>query len=174
MSDFDLRALVRQRIEMTTETEPGRIAADVAADVPPEHYLDALTTALVPLVREILGQGRMASRRTGESSPRPRNSPHPVRSAKVTAIRQEMWKRRLRDNIWVGAEGTERKFLADCTVGDLDRAIALRRGMAAANLVVADELAVVRDALDTDEKAKVVADLPERVLAVLLNKEMAA
>lgn len=179
MTDFDLRQLVRDAAAQTSETDPQHLAATVLTAIDPEHQAAALAACLPSFVTLVLGQMRMDARR-----PLPQPAPAasaadvvPVRSgrsSKVAAIRGEMWRRRLRENIWVGAEERGRKFLADCTVGDLDAAIGLRRTLAARNLATADEYAALRSALAADGKAKVVADLPAATLAALLDREAAA
>ncbi|OHV42212.1 hypothetical protein BBK14_11365 [Parafrankia soli] len=183
VTDFDLRLIIRGTATMTSETDPQHLAATVLTALDPEHYAAALAACLPSFVTQVLGQMRMDARRpiptvrpapirpASEASTAPAR---PVRSSKVAAIRGEMWRRRLRENIWVGAEERGRKFLADCTVGDLDAAIGLRRTLAARNLATADEYADLRAALEADPKAKVVADLPARVLASVLDREAAA
>ncbi len=182
MANFDLRQTVRDVAGHTSETDPARIAEAVFDAIDSDDRAAALAAALPIVVTQVLGQMRMSARRPawlhegGSGAPRkPRDTTRPAGSAKVAAIRHEMWRRRLRENIWVGADGGHaRKFLADCTVADLDRAIGLRRTIAGRNLSMAEDYQRLRTALDADARAKVVADLPEAVLASLLGGEAAA
>lgn len=122
MSDFILRQLVRDILAETDAADPGEIAGQVMARIPPRMIRVALSQALRLYVRQVISETRTAH---------PPVAPTAInRSAKVAAIR-DGWQKRLRDRVHVG--GSEWKFLADCTYEDLIAAASERRQMADRN-----------------------------------------
>lgn len=193
MSDseaFEIRDLIRKVVAESNETEPRRIAELVFNAIEEDDYEAALIAVLPTYITVTLSQMRMAMRRApavravvlherpgaavqGRPVARSHDG-HPVASRRVAAVREDAWRRRLRENIWVGAEERSRKFLADCTLADLEKAIGLREVIAVRNAAAAAEYRRLRDALAEDETAKVVADLPDDVLAEILDHDEAA
>ena len=122
MSDFILRHLVREVLADTDAADPGEIAGQVMARIPPRMIRVALSQALRLYVRQVISETR-----TGNNPP----SASPIQpSLKVAAIR-DGWQRRLRDRVHVGDSAW--KMLADCTYDDLLAAAAERRQLADRN-----------------------------------------
>ena len=163
MSDFDLRALIREVADASAVADPGVLVAEVSARIGSRDRAAALDQCLRSVVIQTLSQMRMSS-----------NSPggHPARdthataaaggspSSKVAGIR-EYWRGVLRERISVG-DG-EWKFLAECTETDLDFAAGLREDHAARTLAQAERLRRLGKLL-VEHGADTVGDLPDDVL----------
>lgn len=171
MSDFSLRAAVRDVIDSTDLADPRDVAAKVAESIPSKELRRALAEALATFVRVEFGRGRMAS-----------NHPHPVappevatpaRSAKVAAFRvhAEQWRRKLRDRIHVG--GSEWLLLADCSFENLTLAAEERRQLAVSNAAAADRYERYAKAVEAAGVERF-GDLPESTLRDLLADESEA
>jgi hypothetical protein len=92
----------------------------------------------------------------------------PVRSAKVTGIR-EAWKQRL-DKLYYAGPGQGQKPLGKFNATELDIFIQIRRNNAEANLGAARTGERLKEAL-VEHKVEVVADLPDNVLRPILRGE---
>lgn len=180
---FDLRGLLRHVIRAATEPDTRAIVAAAFAEIDEDDRAEALMAALAICITPMLGLVQMAERRgqsteamhEGTSTVRPiRPSVSAGHSDKVTAIREVNLRARLHENIYVGDGDRRRKFLGDCTVDDLDVAIAIHDTMAARNLARSNEKRRLREALASDEAAKVVTDLPKELLMGILLREAVA
>lgn len=114
MSALNLRGLVREILDETTEADPGKIAVLVLDHVPDDQLRDALAQVMRLFVRQVISEVRIA--------PPPHVTPihaaPSVRSAhswKGEAIR-EAWREKKRDRFHVG--GGRWKVLDDCTYDD--------------------------------------------------------
>jgi len=111
MPNFDLRAVVRDKLASTDEADPGVIARQVIAAIPKSQYGAALTQVMRLFVRQIISETRGSH--VGNVTPIRRA---PSKSWKGDGIR-DGWQRRLGDRLHVG--GSEWKQLRDCTYDDL-------------------------------------------------------
>lgn len=167
MSDFNLRAAVRDVIDSTDLADPRDVAAKVAKDIPSKELRRALAEALVTFVRVEFGHIRMASSRQLPEQPAS------ARSAKVAAFRvhAEQWRRKLRDRIHVG--GSEWLLLADCSFENLTLAAEERRQMAVSNAAAADRYERYAKAVEAAGVERF-GDLDEDTLRDLLADESEA
>ena len=163
MSDFDLRALIREVAAASTVADPSVLVAEVSARIAPGDRGAALDQCLRSVVVVMLSQMRMSLRSTGgqnggDTHARPAAGGSP--SHKGARIR-EHWRRALRETIYVSV--AEWKFLAECTVTDLDFAAGVRENNAAWNMVQAERLRRLGKLL-AEHGADTVGDLPDDVL----------
>lgn len=163
---FDLRGAVRDVLEHTDAADYALIASMVADRVPAAARDAALRDALTAVVAQESSLSRVRTHAAARAAPA-------GGSAKVAAIRAAMVAARLRENIYTGDGEARRKFLADCTAADLDKAVERRRAQAAHCLLVAEEYQRIRDALAAHPHARTVSELPPIVLAALLGGEPA-
>jgi len=166
MSDFNLRAAVREVIDSTDLADPRDVAAKVAESIAGRDLRRALTEALATFVRVEFGRGRMTSGRP--SLDRPENGS--ARSAKVSAFRAhaEQWRKKLRDRVHVGA--SHWLLLADCSFENLTTAAEERRQLAVANGVAAERYERYAKAVEAAGVERF-GDLPESTLRDLLADE---
>lgn len=167
MSDFNLRAAVRDVVDSTDLADPRDVAAKVAASVPSRELRRVLTEALATFVRVEFGRGRMTS---GRPVPLEQPGAPAARSAKVAAFRvhAEQWRKKLRDRIHVG--GSEWLLLADCSFENLALAAEERRQLAMANGVAAERYERYAKAVEAAGVERF-GDLPESTLRELLSDE---
>jgi hypothetical protein len=156
MTDFSLRALVRNVLDETDLTSPDEIAEKVAASIPKEQLRAVLALTLRDFVRIEMTRSRSAGQ-NDEKQPRPAN-----RSAKVSAIRDAAPKW-MRERVYVG---TTWKLLAECTYDNLMFLVADRSALAAQNQAAAERYQKIADAV---KRARVacVADLSKAAITRL-------
>lgn len=147
MSDYDIRAAVREVIEETDLTSPEEIAGKVAESVPARQLRPVLADVLRDFVRLELGRERR------------HNVTVPARSAKRDAI-VEYGQRWLRDRVSVAGEW---QMVGDCTRDDCLTIAAERRENARRNESAA-QVWEARAALLTKHRARRLADLPATAL----------
>jgi hypothetical protein len=166
MSDFNLRAAVRDVIDSTDLADPRDVAAKVAESIPSRDLRRALTEALATFVRVEFGRGRMTSGRPAADETEHASA----RSAKVAAFRKhaEQWRKKLRDRVHVG--GSHWLLLADCSYENLTLAAEERRQLAAANAVAAERYERYAKAVEAAGVERF-GDLPESTLRDLLSDE---
>jgi hypothetical protein len=157
MTDFSLRALVRNVLDETDLTSPDEIAEKVAASIPKDQLRAVLAMTLRDFVRVEMTRVRSAGQNDDKAQPRPAN-----RSAKVTAIRDAAPKW-MRERVYVG---TTWKLLAECTYDNLMFLVADRSALAAQNSAAADRYQKIADAV---KRARVacVADLSKAAITRL-------
>jgi hypothetical protein len=158
MTDFNLRATIREVVESSGLTDPGDIAAKVAENVPQKLLRTVLADALRDVVRIELHS--YTSWRRPEPEPNHGRSPSGSRSAKVAAYR--VWARILRKPVAV--EGNEWKAFGECGPEDLSFLAQDRRQNAAESLAAAERFEKYAAALE-EAGAETVADLPDAVIA---------
>jgi len=158
MSDFDLRALIREVADASAVADPGVLVAEVSARIGARDRAAALDQCLRSVVIQTLSQMRMSSHSPGGPHGRPAAGRSP--SHKGARIR-EHWRRALRETIYVSVG--EWKFLAECTETDLDFAAGVRENNAAWNMVQAERLRRLGKLL-AEHGADTVGDLPDDVL----------
>lgn len=110
MTDFNLRALVREVMDNSTLKTPDEIATEVAKRIPADCIADALQQSLRTFTRQVISEERPHGMR-GISAPVASS-----RSAKVAGIR-DGWQRKLRARYHVGEGAYE--FLGECTAENL-------------------------------------------------------
>jgi len=163
MSDFDLRALIREVADASTVADPGVLVAEVSARIGARDRGAALEQCLRSVVIQTLSQMRMSSHSPGGHSRRDAQAPGAAGgspSSKVAEIR-EYWRGVLRETIRVGVG--EWKFLGECTETDLDFAAGVREDHAARTLAQAERLRRLGKLL-AEHSADTVGDLPDDVL----------
>jgi hypothetical protein len=163
MTTLNLRALIRDIADNSSLRGPREIAAKVAESIPNRQVRAALAEALVAYVREELTRARATT------APVLTGNVNSARSSKVAAIRG--WRRTLVGQFHVGAGVWQR--LADCSYEQVVFLAAERREMAERNAAAADMFDHL-GATMRKRHAKVVADLPEPVLAELLSVAVAS
>lgn len=169
MSEFNLRSLVRKVAGSSTIRNPDDLAEEVARQIPAEFWPEALKTALKPLVREVISEGRPhGTFTTGFGRPQRHGAIAPAGpasgSAKVAAIR-DGWQQHLRAR-YATAEG--HKFLGECTYEDLQFIAGRLDRQAEAYASKARGLRSLARAL-TEHEAATVRDLPAETLMVSLG-----
>ena len=159
MSEIKLSDLIREVCDASDSADPDVLAKEVAHRVPKGQALAALQQVLPLLVQHELSRGRrgFAIAPAPRSDDQPADLARPGRSWKVDGIR-EAWAAVLRNRVAVG-DGAW-KFLADCTVPDLEHAAAVREDMARANARSAEQYRRLA-ALLAEHGAAVVRDLPD-------------
>lgn len=162
MSDFNLRAVVRDALTGTNEPDPGVIAAQVLSRIDPGDRDAALSQAMRLFVRQVISETRVGHRPANVASLNARRSGH---SAKVAAIR-EGWQRRLRDRVHTG--DSEWKLLGDCNYDDLMAAAGERQQLADRNSAWAREYRAMAHEVKVAEVARF-ADLPVETQARMLG-----
>lgn len=157
MSEFNLRALVREVADASGDADPGLLAEAVYKRIAAKERPAALREALRHYVRLTVAMERTASPSTQEQ---PEGTGKPgTRSWKRDGIRAG-WRRYLRTRLHT--EGGW-KFLGDCGFDDLMFAATERREIAAATLSAADRYEALAK-LCADHGVSRVADLPDSVL----------
>ena len=127
MSDFDLRALIREVCDGSTITDPATLAKEVGRRIDRSDERAALDQALPTILQHHISRSRGFMNSPGGQircdthRPAAAGAPisEPVRSRKVAAIR-ETWQRMLNDRINIGPDLSDWKFLGDCNAEDLD------------------------------------------------------
>jgi hypothetical protein len=153
MSDFDIRAAIREVVDSSDLTDPGEIAAKVAEQVPAPKLRHVLAMVLRDYVRVELHRYR-TWRKPVEPAPKPARSPHQA------AVRE--WVRVLRqpvaveENVW--------KQFGECSADDLAFLAGDRRQNAADSIAAAERFEKYAAALD-ESGAETVADLSDAVIA---------
>ncbi len=172
--DFDLGRTVRAVLAESDTVNPDDLAGEVLARIPRQERARALKQALPQFVRA-------ESRRSGGSFALPADPPggqghidtqtSPAaggrtssRSTKVAGIR-DWFEQVKRQRINVG-DGY--RFLAECTIPDLEAAAAIREDHARATHNRAVQLRAIA-ALMSEHGAATVADLPDAVLRPVLG-----
>jgi hypothetical protein len=160
VSDFDLRALVREILDSSPATDPATLAKEVAARVERRDVRAALEQAMPALVSSMVTRARSTSP-GGHLACDPHATPaaggNPSR--KVAAIR-EWWQQRLAERISVGSDPSAWKFLGDCTAPDLEFAASVREDRARSHAARAAEYRGLAAAL-RDSGSPTVRDLPD-------------
>jgi hypothetical protein len=168
MTDFNLRALIRDVCDNSTIADPQMLAKEVNRRIKRGERDAALEQALPVLVQHTISLSRSRTS-PGHSGTDTQTSGaggfNPSR--KVARIR-ETWKRMLRDRINIGPELGDWKFLADCTAIDLSYAAAIREDHAKRNVTRAAQYRNLAELL-TKHGVRTVAELPETVLAPTLG-----
>jgi hypothetical protein len=168
MSDFSLRAVIRQVATRSTIRDPDALADEIMRQIPSEHFLDALRAAIKPMVREVISEERphgTFTRGVGRASTQPAISTPTRGSMKVTAIR-DGWQDHLRARYSV--ERGEWKFLGECTYEDLQFIAARLDRQAEMHASKARGMRSLAAAL-TDHDAETVRDLPPAFLMTALG-----
>jgi hypothetical protein len=162
MTEFNVRALIREVLDDTDYAEPDQIAKETTARIPAEHINDALHEAMRELARIVMSQHRRQVR--ARSTTRAEAPAGGGRSRKRDRIRR--YHRELRTR-YRGVSGY--KLLADMTRDDLLAAAAERDDQAAANQARADELRRWAALLEQHGAARV-GDLPGAALDAMFAK----
>ena len=173
MSDFNLRAVVREVLAGTNEADPGVIAGMVTARIDAADRDAALSQMMRLFVRQVMSEERTAAAPFSSSSggQLTRGSHAPIAAAagrpslRVAGIR-DGWQRALRSRVHVGH--SEYKLLADCNYDDLYAAAAEREDLARRNQAWARHYHVLA-ALLTEHDVETVGELPSNVLMVSLG-----
>jgi len=158
MTEFNVRAVIREVVEESGLTDPGEIAAKVAENVPAK----ALRPVLAEVLRDTVRIALHSYKTWRQPSPEPERDRRPSsgRSAKVGAIRD--WARVLRQPVAV--EGNVWKQFGECSADDLAFLAVDRRENAAESLAAAVRFEKYAAALD-EHGAEAVADLSDEVIA---------
>lgn len=183
MSEFNLRALVREVRNTSTMLDPHLIAAEVLRRIGDADLRSALAECLASLVREEIRHARNQGSFPLPPEPPSRPSmlrpvqpvgtfagttgnapanPRPARSAKVAAIRAaaHSW---MQDVIHTSADPREWKRVGDCTFSDLMFAATSRREQARRTNAKAAEYEALAGLVRAHGVERV-RDLPEHVL----------
>jgi hypothetical protein len=170
MTDFNLHALVRDVCDHIDEADPAILAKAVNHRIFRADRDAALEQALEAYVRRFVSRDRHPVTPSGHGTYAAQSvSAAGGSSAKVAGIR-EAWRKMLRARLPVGDGPDPWKFLADCTVANLNYAAQVREDQARHNAESAQRLRVLaahlqRHGVDT------VSELPEDVLASVLGDE---
>jgi hypothetical protein len=154
VSDFNLRALVREVSDESGAADPTVLADAVYKRVAAKDRPAALREALRHFVRLNVSIDRMTPAVQERSDDKPAG-----RSWKRDGIRQG-WRAHLRQRLHV-ADGW--KFLGDCGFDDLMFAAAERREIASRTMAAADRYEALAKLLANHNVTRV-ADLPDEVL----------
>lgn len=166
MSDnLDLARLVREVCADSMTADPSALTKEVAARIKKIDRDAALEQALFAFVRQTISRHRFSF--SNHSQCDSSAMPTVGRSRKVAGIRQA-WHNMLHARLSVGREATEWKFLADCTVIDLEYAAAIRDKQAEQNVANAVWLRQLAG-LIIDYGVSKVNEIPESALASVLN-----
>lgn len=164
VSEFDLRALVREVAAQSTTADPPSIAKQVLDRIDRRHSRVALEQALPTIVQHVISRGRSAvgaepaaGQLLGDTQ---KITAGGGRSAKVAGIR-DWWRRQLDTQVAVGPERTDWKFLRDCTATDLDYAAGIREHLARSNALAAERMRKLAEDLRATG-VETVADLAVR------------
>lgn len=172
MADFNLRALIRDVCDKSSDAEPDLLVKEVLRRIERRDTRAALEQALPTVVQSVISSYRFTTDRpqtapadhfgsdahTGAAS----GGAHPIkasRSSKVAGIRDTIG-RALRERISVGHDRSAWKFLGDCTADDLEYAAQLRDDLAKSNAHRAKQLRELADAL-READVETVRDLPD-------------
>jgi hypothetical protein len=165
VSDFNLRALVRDVCATSTIPDPTMLAKEVNRRIRKADRDTALGQCLQIFVQHYVSLNRNSpSQSTGDPH---MSTAGGSTSRKVTGIR-DAWRRMLNDRIAVGSDPGAWKFLRDCTVTDLDYAASIREEHARRNADSAKRLRDLAELL-TEHGATTVGALPESVLGPALG-----
>lgn len=170
MSEFNLRALIREVCDSSTIADPATLAKEVGKRIGRNQQREALEQALPTLVQHVISRSRSGATDTpgGQATVDIHGSSAAGgQSRKVASIR-ETWRRMLRDRVAV-ADGGAWKFLGDCTSADLAYAATIREEHARSNAAAAERFRCLAERLD-EHGVETVADLPVPVLAVELTQ----
>jgi hypothetical protein len=168
MSDFNLRAVIREVAGRSTIRDPDQLADEIMRHIPEESWMDAMRTALKPMVREVISADRphgTFTRDYGRPSPSPAISAPSRGSMKVAAIR-DGWQDHLRARYAV--DGGEWKFLGECTYDDLHFIAQRLDHQAEMHASKARGMRSLAAAL-TEHEAQTVRDLPPAFLMTALG-----
>lgn len=164
VSEFNLRALVREVAATSTMNDPGDIAEEVAKRIARKDTAEALRQALRVFVRQVISEQRPHSIGAPSSpvtSPKFRSAgPAANRSAKVAAIR-DGWQKHLRARYHVG-DG-QWSQLGDCGREQLDYIATFLDNQAAQKQAKARSIRRLAEAV-TEHEVKRVRDLPAELL----------
>lgn len=159
MTDYDVRAAIREVVEHSDLSDPGEIAAKVAENVPAKVLRTVFTDVLREYVRIALHSyskwGRAGAAAEGDES---ESSAHPAKSAKVSGY--QSWARILRQPVSV--EGNAWKPFGQCFTADVDYLASSRRKIAENVLAEAARYEKYAAAM-REHGAPVVSLLPEEV-----------
>lgn len=163
MTDFDIRAAIREVVETSDLTDPGEIATKVAEQVPAKALRGVLVDVLRDYVRITL-HSFTSWRRPEPGQDSDARRPISSRSAKVAAYQSQAREhaRLLRQPVAV--ESNVWKQFGECSTDDLDFLASERRDNAARNLAAAERFEKYAAALE-EHSAETVADLPDAVIA---------
>lgn len=161
MSTVNLNEIVREVCDSSAATDPATLAKEVFRRIDEADHADALLQALPVIV-----QHRISRTRSPITTPTPTPARPSTKSWKVQGIRSA-WQRMLRDRICVGPDSW--KFIADCTITDLEVAAHIREDHARRNAERAAQLRRLIDLMVTHH-ATTVADLDESIGATSLTE----
>lgn len=171
MSEFNLRALIREVADTSTIADPDTLAKEVASRIGRNHVRAALEQALPSLVQAMLSRQRGSfivpgdQMRVGPQGLDVAGAPTSNRSRKVQGIRS-MWAAQLRERICVGPKSY--KFFGDCDADDLNSAASVREDHARQNAANAARLREIADLL-TKHGVDTVRELPDSILGAALS-----
>jgi hypothetical protein len=188
MSDYDLRAELRNILDTTDMTDPAEITDKVISTIPTEDLASVLRLALLPYVQTFMGHERLRAFKfsgadhaetdaqrlivgagidldRGDGSHR-RNETHVPGAASPRSWKRDL----LRARIHVG--DNERKMLADCTVEDITAAAIERVALSRQNAAWADRYRKLAHRME-QYHADTVADMPYDVVAAILRGDPA-
>lgn len=165
-TDFSLRRAVRAVLDETDETDPGIIGGLAIDGLTRKDRDAALAEAMRPFVRQIISEVRIANRASSRARGDNAGARNAALSAKVAAVREDHWQRRLRDRLHVG--GGKHKMIADCTYDDLIAAADERQDLAERNSAWAREYRVMASAV-LDAGVATFGDLPAATQAAVLG-----
>lgn len=168
MSDFNLRAVIREVAGRSTIRDPDQLADEIMRHIPQESWMEAMRAALKPMVREVISAERphgTFTRGYGKPSPSPAINTPSKGSTKVSGIR-DGWQEHLRARY--ATDGGTWKFLGECTYEDLQFIAARLDKQAEAHASKARGMRSLAAAL-TDHDAATVRDLPSAFLMTALG-----
>ncbi len=160
------RSLILAIAAGTGETDPAVIGEKAAAETTAAELRGFYTHVMRDYAREVLTQHR-----TWQGAASASATPAAPGKGQSRAVQvRDAWRRLLDARMHVGGE--ERwLFLRDCTRDHLLFCVQERKEQAAAMLGAADRYQRLADALAEHKRAKIVADLPNSVLAKILGGE---
>lgn len=170
MTDVNHRAIIREVLEETDETDPAEVAKMVVERIDRRRYKAVLTVLMRAEVRDVYSSMRTGRIESGEKERQREPSRPAAPSSKVKGIR-EAWKAHLRDRLHV-APGTYKQLVA-CTYDDLMYAAKERREQAYSFRAWAGIYEAWAKEL-REHKAETFGDLPTGVQERLLTGEAAA
>lgn len=157
MSDFDLRALIRDAFEDTPE--PREVWQKVRAGLNEETVWLAVDV-MGPDFCRLIGGGQRREAITPAGAERMvHESRSGIGTPKREAACRDRWEQAMRKPLPLGTDGkVPAKMLGDCTPDDISTAEQIRRRIAGSIIVRADQLAKLREAMRIN-RAKCVRDL---------------
>lgn len=170
MTEFNLRALIREVAADSKAADPGAVAEEVARRISAKQLRAAFLEMLRPFVVQTLSQHRLITvppqhhEAPRHSTPQPpASSGRPgTRSWKRDGVRDH-WAKVLQERVHVGVGPTDWKFLGDCDADDCLFISAERRRLAEANLAAAQKFDALAKLL-TKHKVQTVRELPRDAL----------